>query len=73
MTRSWTDDEPLLPLNRDSLWGVLYLLIGLSILIFTPPSAMSPWFFAASMVGFVVGLVLLGRGWLVAMAERDDQ
>lgn len=74
MSLRWTDDErPLLPHNSDSVWGVGYLLLGFAILIFTPPGRMSPWFFAAAMVGFVVGITLLGKGWLTAMAERDDQ
>jgi hypothetical protein len=68
----WRDEAPVLPRNRDTAWGVVYLLIGFAILVLTPPAAMSPWFLAAACVGFAVGVFYIGRGYLADLRERDS-
>ena len=70
--RVWQDERPILPRNPDSVWGVIYLFIGLAILVLTPPAYMSPWFFGAACVGFLSGAFLLGRGYIADLRERDS-
>ena len=70
--RVWQDERPILPRNRDSVWGVAYLLLGLAILTLCPPAYMSPWIFAAACVAFIAGIALLGRGYLADLRERDS-
>jgi hypothetical protein len=50
-------------LPRDIWWGAGLILIGLLILIVTPPMEMSPWWFGSAIVGFVAGTVLIVRAF----------
>ena len=64
MSRTWQDDDDeMIPLNADMVWGIIVILLGLSILIFTPPDQMSPWWFGASCTGFITGLALIAKGY----------
>lgn len=64
MSCRWPNDErPTFPLNHDSASGVLFLLLGLGILILTPPASMSPWVFFTACVGFIAGLVFIALGY----------
>jgi hypothetical protein len=60
MTRSWTDEErPAIPRNMETAWSILFLVLGLGILIVTPPMAMNPWIFGTSCLGLAVGVVFM--------------
>lgn len=64
MSRCWLDDDDELtwPTNmRDTVWGVLLFLIGITILIVLPPTQ-AGWFLLAGWMGTLSGLGFLIKG-----------
>lgn len=61
--RSWLDDDDMTwPTNkRDTIWGVLLFLIGVSILIVLPP-ADAGWFLLTGWAGTLAGIAMLVKG-----------
>lgn len=63
MTRVWQDDdEDSLVINSHTVWGALIVLLGIGVLMFTPPQDMSPARFLVPAIGIALGLVCVGIG-----------
>ena len=65
MSSRWPNDErSTIPVNRDSAWGAVLLVLALAILVLTPPASMSPWIFGTAGFGMLTGLSLIVVGFL---------
>ena len=45
-------------LNSQLVWGMIILVLGMSILIFTPPGSMTPALFITAAVGMFLGMAV---------------